>query len=209
MRDHRRNWNGDDCVAWPWSSRDTRSTRWRGASAATPVRCCAGAATRRNYPLLCPDYCIIYADVKKRRRDDRQPISAALAAKLAPWLCPKAAGKPIFAMPPRFHVADRLRSDLADGGVSTADIDFHCLRAGFITCLVRSGANVKTCQELARHSTLALTIGTYARMSLNDQDNTLVALPTGCRQPTGTAGAAGNRHGHLDALAAAANGPHR
>ena len=43
--------------------------------------------------------------------------------------------------------------------------------------LVQSGANVKTCQQLARHSTPVLTIGTYARVSLNDEANALAGLP--------------------------------
>lgn len=47
----------------------------------------------------------------------------------------------------------------------------------YITWLVEGGATVKTCQDLARHSTPVLTIGTYARMSLHDQGKALAGLP--------------------------------
>ena len=47
-------------------------------------------------------------------------------------------------------------------------MDFHAVRVAYITNLVTSGASVKTCQTLARHSTPSLTIGVYAKASLHD-----------------------------------------
>ena len=40
-----------------------------------------------------------------------------------------------------------------------------------------SGASVKTCQTLARHSTPSLTIGIYAKASLHDISGAVDALP--------------------------------
>ncbi len=109
----------------------------------------------------------VKAAYSKRRRDNRQAIPVALAEKLKPWLHQKAAGKPVFALPPRFDVADMFRADLQAAGVSTADTDFHCLRVSYVSWLVQSGASVKTCQELARHSTPVLTISLYSRMTVD------------------------------------------
>jgi hypothetical protein len=47
----------------------------------------------------------------------------------------------------------------------------------YISNLVASGASVKTCQVLARHSTPSLTIGIYAKASLHDLVGAVDALP--------------------------------
>jgi site-specific recombinase XerD len=74
-----------------------------------------------------------------------------------------------------------LRLDLEAAGIepTTAEgvVDFHALRAAYITNLVNSGASVKTCQTLARHSTPSLTIGVYAKASLHDVAGAVEALP--------------------------------
>ena len=54
----------------------------------------------------------------------------------------------------------------------------------YITWLVQSGANIKTVQELARHSTPLLTLGTYAHMSLPDAQAALAGLPGNTPAPT-------------------------
>ncbi len=55
--------------------------------------------------------------------------------------------------------------------------DFHALRHTYIWRLVASGANIKVCQELARHSTPMLTLGRYAHIQLVDPMRALEALP--------------------------------
>ena len=65
-----------------------------------------------------------------------------------------------------------LRVDLEAAGIDyetpSGVIDFHALRATYVSHLVASGASVKTCQTLARHSTASMTIGIYAKASLHD-----------------------------------------
>jgi hypothetical protein len=56
-------------------------------------------------------------------------------------------------------------------------VDFHSLRGDFISYLVSSGASVKTCQTLARHSTPTMTIGIYAKASLHDINGAVENLP--------------------------------
>ena len=65
-----------------------------------------------------------------------------------------------------------IRHDLEAAGIPyetrEGRVDFHSLRATYVSALVASGASVKVCQTLARHSTPSLTIGVYARASLHD-----------------------------------------
>jgi integrase/recombinase XerD len=61
-----------------------------------------------------------------------------------------------------------LRIDLKAAGIpyETADgiFDFHALRAMYVTDLVATGADPKTVQKLARHSTITLTMELYAKL---------------------------------------------
>jgi integrase len=148
-----------------------------------------------------PPSITVLAAYSKRRRDDRQPIRRELADLLRPWLVARVAGEPVFAMPEK--MARMLRVDLeagrtawiaaAHGAMERADrersdvlqpkdaagrvLDFHCLRHTYVSQLVASGASVKVCQELARHSTPALTIGIYAHTRLHDLTAALDAVP--------------------------------
>jgi hypothetical protein len=79
------------------------------------------------------------------------------------------------------RTAEMLRVDLQAAGIAyeTASgvADFHALRAAYVTNLVASGASVKTCQTLSRHSTPSLTIGLYAKVSLHDVKEAVENLP--------------------------------
>jgi integrase len=144
----------------------------------------------------------LLAAYSKRRRDDRQPITAELAAMLKTWLAGQAAGCPVFNLPVDWKVAAMLRADaaaaraawigeakgdmaakraesafLAAEDASGGVLDFHALRHSYITWVVASGASVSVCQSLARHSTPVLTLGVYSHPTLADQGRALAALP--------------------------------
>jgi len=143
------------------------------------------------------------AAYSKHRRRDVQPIRRDLADLLGPWLETKPQGRPVFeSMPDK--TAKMMRKDLAeaktkwvmevkspetqkarldssflayrDSGGRVAD--FHALRHTYVSRLVRSGANVKVAQTLARHSTPTLTLGRYAHVEILDQTKALAALPS-------------------------------
>jgi integrase len=124
----------------------------------------------------------------KNKKEAVQPIPLALAEWLRPWLARKTPGKPTFEGMPR-RTAKMLRADLRAAGVAyeTPDgvVDFHGTRVTYITNLVASGASVKTCQTLARHSTPSLTIGVYAKTSLHDIKGAVEALPDPIRTDPG------------------------
>jgi site-specific recombinase XerC len=116
----------------------------------------------------------------KNKKEAVQPIPGWLVDRLRPWLARKAPGTAVFAGMDK-RTALRLRVDLKAAGVpyETPEgvVDFHALRAAYITYLVNSGASVKTCQTLARHSTPSLTIGVYAKASLHDVKGAVEDLP--------------------------------
>ena len=148
-----------------------------------------------------PPTITVQAAYSKHRRKDVQPIRRDLADLLRPWLETKAAGQPIFTMPDR--AAKMMQKDLTKAREEWVEeakspetrkqrndsyflvyrdsaglvADFHALRHTYVSRLVRSGANVKVAQELARHSTPTLTLGRYAHMGVLDQTKALNALP--------------------------------
>ncbi len=145
----------------------------------------------------------VSAAYSKRRRGDTQPIDAAFAADLAKWLVTKPAGVPLLPLPHK--TAEMLTRDMWRAkrawmreatsvqerwGRRKAEFlnpvdgegrvfDFHALRHHYISRVVQSGASVKVCQELARHSTPVLTLGRYAHVRLADLRKALPTVPTG------------------------------
>lgn len=66
-----------------------------------------------------------------------------------------------------------LRSDLKRAGIAYRDeqgryVDFHALRHTFITQLVRSGVHPAKPNELARHSTITLTMDVYSHVETDE-----------------------------------------
>ena len=74
-----------------------------------------------------------------------------------------------------------LRNDLEAAGIPyvTADgiADFHSLRHTFISNLAACGIHPKLAQQLARHSTIALTMDRYTHLGLIDMNSALESLP--------------------------------
>jgi integrase-like protein len=64
--------------------------------------------------------------------------------------------------------------------------DFHALRHTFITELVRAGVAPKDAKELARHSTITLTMDRYAHVGIRDTAAAVARLnlPTSARPDT-------------------------
>ena len=77
--------------------------------------------------------------------------------------------------------------------------DFHSLRGAFISNLVASGASVKACQQLARHSTAALTFDVYAKVNIHDTAGAVdrlpdLAVPVQAQQPETLAATGTDQH---------------
>jgi integrase len=112
----------------------------------------------------------VAAGYTKNKKEARQPIRRDLADKLAHWLVGKPPGKPLWQFD---KLATLLQRDLERAGIPYIDkdgqvLDGHALRHSFITHLIQSGANPKEAQTLARHSTISLTMDTYAHVEDSD-----------------------------------------
>ncbi len=127
-----------------------------------------------------PPTVTVPAAYTKNGREAVQPLPQALAARLAPWIATLDPGRPVFDPMP-VKTAELIRADLRVAGIpyetASGVIDFHALRAAYVTNLVASGASVKTCQVLARHSSASLTIDVYAKASVHDIRGAVDALP--------------------------------
>ncbi len=126
-----------------------------------------------------PPTATVPAAYTKNGKEAIQPLPPPLAGRLAPWLATLPLGQPVFNLSDR--TAEMIRVDLTAASIEyetpSGVCDFHSLRGVYISNLVSSGASVKTCQTLARHSTPSLTIGIYAKASLHDITGAVGALP--------------------------------
>ena len=112
----------------------------------------------------------VAAGYTKNKKEARQPIRRDLAEKLAYWLVGKPPGKPLWQFD---KLATLLQRDLERAGIPYIDkngevLDGHSLRHSYITHLIKSGATPKEAQTLARHSTITLTMDTYAHIEAED-----------------------------------------
>jgi integrase len=124
----------------------------------------------------------VKAAYSKHRREDVQPIRPELASALKEHFTGKPADAPAFRLPAAWAVVDMIRADLDAAEISHHDdagrvVDFHALRHTFITNLARGGIHPKIAQQLARHSTITLTMDRYSHTALSDLHDALATLP--------------------------------
>ncbi|MHC4320541.1 MAG: tyrosine-type recombinase/integrase [Planctomycetota bacterium] len=110
----------------------------------------------------------VVAERSKRRKEDHQPLLPEMAARLRAHLATKMPAAPAVHL--NRYSARMLQGDLEDAGIPVKDargrvMDFHALRHTFITNLARCGGHVKVAQQLARHSTITLTMDVYSQVS--------------------------------------------
>ena len=137
----------------------------------------------------------VEAAYSKHRRRDEVPLHPALVAELRPWLSPKPKGAPLWGgkWAKQYSAAAMIRRDLDAARAAwiseatekereqreNADflkyrdqggevVDFHALRHTFVTNLVNAGVMPKDAMELARHSTITLTMDRYAHVGIRD-----------------------------------------
>jgi integrase len=145
----------------------------------------------------------VEAGSSKRRRRDELPLRTELAAALQSHLSAKLPTALAFHLPPSYDTAAMLREDLAAArqawlkvAPTPADraererstfltdvdeagrvVDFHALRHSFITALARSGVHPKVAQQLARHSTITLTMDRYSHVETGEMSVAVANLP--------------------------------
>jgi hypothetical protein len=154
-----------------------------------------------------PPTVTVRAAYSKHRREDTLPLQASTAQMLARWGDESGtpdAEHPVFGkMARKDSMAKMFRADLGDAraawiakagtpterkGREESDhleyrdlagrvADFHCLRHSFISNLARGGVHPKLAQQLARHSTITLTMDRYSHTVLGELSDALSALP--------------------------------
>ena len=160
----------------------------------------------------------VEAGYSKRRREDVLPLRPALAESIKQHLATKLPAARAFNMPMSDKTSRMLKADLAaaraewledsDTPVQQTErektsflayaderglvADFHALRHTFISNLANSGVHPKVAQQLARHSTITLTMDRYTHTVLSDLNNAIEVLPDLAqpvvRRATGTDG---------------------
>ncbi|MBK7642809.1 MAG: site-specific integrase [Planctomycetes bacterium] len=125
----------------------------------------------------------VRASVSKNRKEARLPLHGVLAHDLAPYTRGKLPTASLLGLPASFrHRATFwIERDLAAAGLEYEDAsghvaDVHSLRSAFITNLVRSGANVKAVQLLARHASPTETLGIYTRLVATEERDAISRL---------------------------------
>ncbi len=106
----------------------------------------------------------------KNEKTWHQPISRALAGHIRAKVESTPPETPIFRLP--FRTARMVSFDLLAAGIPLVVdgevVDFHSLRASYVTNLLRRGISPGTVQKLARHSDPRLTMNIYNKVNAND-----------------------------------------
>ena len=116
---------------------------------------------------------VVAAGYSKHRREDVQPIPPTLRADLADardsWIAEASTDEE--------RKAREQSSFLVYQDDTDRVLDFHAFRHTFITNLARGGVHPKIAQQLARHSTITLTMDRYTHTALGETAATLSVLP--------------------------------
>ena len=131
----------------------------------------------------------VQAGYTKNRALAVQPIPPALLPSLTAWLSNKPENERCWAGTwAKVKAAGKMmQADLLAAGVpyevDGRFADFHSLRHGYISRVVRSGVNPRLAQSLARHSTITLTMDRYAHVGQREREAAVAGFPVpGCKQ---------------------------
>lgn len=128
----------------------------------------------------------LWAGASKRKKKERIPLKTSVAEGLREWVESKPRGAKLWSVG-EVRTADMIRADLAAIDVSThrpqaageppVIVDFHSLRQTFVTSLARAGVVPKLAQQLARHSTINLTMNVYSHLTTDERTAAVESLP--------------------------------
>jgi integrase len=129
-----------------------------------------------------PPTATVAAAYSKRRRKDVIVLRTDLAEMLRAYAEGRPRNKPLWPGSWPDDGAEMVRLDLAAAGVPFMDkegrvYDFHALRHQFISDLAAAGVHPKVAQDLARHSTITLTMDHYTHLGARDHAAALEKLP--------------------------------
>ena len=120
----------------------------------------------------------------KNRQSSTLPLRARTTTKLQEHFKFKPLMSQAFDLPSKYNMADMLRADLHDAGISYSDkpdspnyINFHSLRHTTGTLLAASGVHPKVAQSIMRHSDINLTMSRYTHTLRGQEAKAIENLP--------------------------------
>jgi integrase len=121
----------------------------------------------------------------KNGKDAHQPLPQDVAEAFTAWKVSKHgkdADRVFDTLTTNHRPSEMIRKDLEAAGLPTEDragneICFHSLRNTYITLLANGSTPAKVIQQLARHSSLDLTMNIYARAEIHSQQAAINSLP--------------------------------
>jgi len=141
------------------------------------------ALKRKNCDLGEDPSVTVEAKHAKNRKTNPQPIRHEFADALQEWFLERELG-PDDELWPQLtrRTAEMLQEDLLAAGIPYMDergkyVDFHSFRHSYVSFLSNGGVAPHVVQELARHSTVELTLGTYTHTRRNMTRIALESLP--------------------------------
>lgn len=132
----------------------------------------------------------VEAAYSKRRRKDVLPLHDHLVSILKPWLATITDGDKLLwrgawtgIVGGNTKASRMIAHDFKRAGIPLVDergrhVDFHALRHTFITSLARNGVHPSKAKELARHSTIVLTMDVYSHTTTDELRESVNAIPT-------------------------------
>ena len=124
----------------------------------------------------------IRPETEKNRKGATLPIHSILRDVLSDWRGRTLPGPGAKVVKMHSKPVVPLRKALKKAGIPYQDesgrfVDWHALRHTFLTNLARQGVGMKEIQSLGRHSTAALTLGTYLHSSQDREADAVSLLP--------------------------------
>ncbi len=128
-----------------------------------------------------PPTITVEAACSKHRREDVQPIRQSFAEHLREWLRAAPEAGPVFPVGHKDYVGRMFKQDLEAAGIPRCNeqglVDMHSLRHTFISRLAANNVHPSVAKELARHSTIAMTMDVYTHSYMESQRDALESLP--------------------------------
>ena len=158
--------------------------------------------TPKSFDLIAtPPTLTVEAKASKHRKKDVIPLHPELVTRLGEWLDGKKPTDKLFPKLASKKTYFMVCYDLKTAGIpyqtDEGFADFHAAgRHTHITELLRNGVSLPQAMELARHSTVNMTMK-YAHIGLDDQAEALANLPAPPAEPVASAAEADDRELHM------------
>ena len=130
------------------------------------------------------------ASKTKSRRTARIPLRLDTVAELRRYVARLLPAARLFPVRASYRAAEALRADLEAAEIPYRDgtgrrRDFHSFRLGFVTRLARAGVHPRVAQQLARHSTINLTMEVYTSLGEEAEVRAVESLPALTQEAAG------------------------